>query len=152
MPEGISQRPADQVQGKAPRRKILLVDGDSHDLQLYASVLREQGHVVDSCATFAEGAERLECAWYDLIILNQEGGTFQGQPLLERAVELNRYRPVLVLARCVDMRSYIDAMYLGALDYMEKPLAACEIVRTVSNCLSHVVVLPKAPMEVALPS
>jgi DNA-binding response OmpR family regulator len=119
------------------RGKILLVDEDSKDLQLYTSLLRDQGHVVDCCTSYLEGAERLERGWYDLIILSQGGRTFEGQPLLERAVELDRRRPVLVLTRSVDLRSYLDVMYLGGHDYVEKPPAPWEIIKTVSDCLSY---------------
>jgi DNA-binding response OmpR family regulator len=136
MPEVVTKRGLDRAPGRAPQAKILLVDEDTKDLQLYTSLLRDQGHMVDCCTTYLEGAERLERGWYDLIILSQEGRTFEGQPLLERAVELDRRRPVLVLTRSVDMRSYLDVMYLGAHDYMEKPPAPWEIIKTVSNCLS----------------
>jgi len=121
--EGTMGGGAAGVDRRGPRVRILLVDEDSKDLQLYRSVLQEQGHVVDCCATFPEAGERLERAWYDLIIFSEEGRTFNGQALLERAIELNRYRPVLVLTRFVDRRTYVDAIYLGALDYIEKPLA-----------------------------
>jgi len=90
---------------------------------------------VDDCTTYLEGAQRLERGRYDLVVLSQGGQTFQGQPLLERAIELDRRRPVLVLTRAVDMRSYLDVMYLGAHDYVEKPPAAWEIVNTVAHCL-----------------
>jgi DNA-binding NtrC family response regulator len=117
------------------RGKILLVDEDAGDLQLYTSLLRDQGHSVDGCTSYREGAERLEREWYDLVILTQEGQSFEGQPLLERAIELDRRRPVLVLTRAVDMPSYLDVMYLGAHDYLEKPPAAWEILNTVAHCL-----------------
>ena len=137
MPEGTTERCVDDTHGKVPRGKILLVDEDTNDLQLYTWVLRKQDYVVDCCATYQEGAERLERGWYDLIILSQGGRSFEGRPLLERAIELNRRRPVLVLTRCIDMPSYLDVMYLGAHDYMEKPSVASEIIKTVSNCLSY---------------
>jgi two-component system response regulator HydG len=92
---------------------------------------------VDCCTTYLEAAERLEREWYDLIILSQGGQAFEGRPLLERAIELDWRRPVLVLTRFVDIRSYLDVMYLGAHDYMEKPPAPWEILKTVSNCLSY---------------
>jgi two-component system C4-dicarboxylate transport response regulator DctD len=137
MPDVATRTGVDQTPGRVPKGKILLVDEDAQDLQLYTSLLRDQGHMVDCCGTYLEGAERLERGWYDLIILSQGGRTFEGQPLLERAVELDRHRPVLVLTRSVDMRSYLDVMYLGAHDYMEKPPAPWEIIKTVSNCLSY---------------
>jgi DNA-binding response OmpR family regulator len=135
MLEAVTTRGVNHVQGRVARGKILLVDEDANDLRLYTSVLEEQGHLVDCCATYLEGAERLEHGWYDLIILSQGGRAFEGQPLLERAIELDRRRPVLVLTRCVDIRSYLDVMYLGAHDYMEKPPVPWEIIKTVSNCL-----------------
>ena len=137
MPEVTIGTGVGGVDGRRPRVRILLVDEDSNDLHLYRSVLREQGHVVDCCRTFPEGSDRLERAWYDLIIFSQEGPTFNGQPLLERAVELDRHRPLLVLTRRVDRRIYLDAIYLGALDYLEKPLAPVEIIKMVKNCLSY---------------
>jgi len=135
MLEPVTRTGADRPPLRVRRSKILLVDEDAGDLQLYTSLLRDQGHSVDGCTTYLEGAQRLEREWYDLIILSQGGQTFQGQPLLERAIELDRRRPVLVLTRAVDMRSYLDVMYLGARDYVEKPPAAWEIVNTVAHCL-----------------
>ena len=137
MSEGITPRDTQRRQGVRPRAKILLADEDTKDLQLYASILRAQGHLVDCCTTYLEAAERLERGRYDLIILSQGGRAFEGQFLLERAVELDRRRPVLVLTRSVDMRSYLDVMYLGAHDYMEKPPVPWEILKTVSSCISY---------------
>jgi DNA-binding response OmpR family regulator len=137
MPEVVTRRGVNSAHGRLLQGKILLVDENAQDLQLYTSLLRDQGHQVDCCTTYLEGAERLERGWYDLIILNQEGRTFEGQRLLERAIELDRRRPVLVLTRSVDIRSYLDVMYLGAHDYMEKPPVPWEIVKTVSNCLTY---------------
>jgi DNA-binding NtrC family response regulator len=135
MPETVMRTCTGRPPLRIQRGKILLVDEDVGDLLLYTSLLRDQGHSVDGCTTYLEGAERLEREWYDLVILNQEGQTFEGQHLLERAIELDRRRPVLVLTRAVDMRSYLDVMYLGAHDYLEKPPAAWEIVDTVAHCL-----------------
>jgi len=135
MLEPVTRTGADRPPLRVRRVKILLVDEDTGDLQLYTSLLRDQGHGVDGCTTYLEGAQRLERERYDLIILSQSGQTFQGQALLERAIELDRRRPVLVLTRAVDIRSYLDVMYLGAHDYVEKPPAAWEIVNTVDHCL-----------------
>ena len=135
MPEVVTRTRLDHVPRGMRQGKILLVDEDSTDLQLYTSLLRDQGHRVDGCTTYLEGAERLEHECYDLIILSQGGRTFEGQHLLERAIEIDRRRPVLVLTRSVDMRSYLDVMYLGAHDYLEKPPVAGEIIKTVANCL-----------------
>jgi FixJ family two-component response regulator len=41
--------------------------------------------------------------------------------VLERAAELNLKAPILVVARCMDIHCYLDAMELGAVDYLERP-------------------------------
>jgi len=138
MAEIFTTRGVNELRERAPHcKRILLVDGDSQDLRLYTSMLRDQGHLVDACTTYLEGAERLEQGWYDLILLAQGGQSFEGQFLLERAIELDRRRPVLILTRSVDIRSYLDVMYLGARDYMEKPPVPWEIIKTVSDCLRY---------------
>ena len=46
-------------------------------------------------------------------------------------IEVNRRRPVLVVTDCVDMRCYLDAMWLGATDYLEKPHSPEQLLKTV---------------------
>ncbi len=55
--------------------------------------------------------------------------------MLERAIELDRRLPALVLARSLDMGCYLDAMYLGAVDYFEKSLMPQELLRFVKSHL-----------------
>jgi len=50
-------------------------------------------------------------------------------------VARNRYRPVVILSRYHDVGCYLEAMQLGAVDYLEKPLSAIEIVRAVTTHL-----------------
>jgi FixJ family two-component response regulator len=38
-------------------------------------------------------------------------------------LQMDRHRAVLVVTRCVDMSCYLEAMQMGAVDYLEKPLA-----------------------------
>ena len=49
--------------------------------------------------------------------------------MLEQAIAIDRHTPVLVLTRCIDMPSYLDAMQLGAIDYVEEPATRSELVR-----------------------
>ena len=41
----------------------------------------------------------------------------------------------MVLTRCVDMQCYLEAMQMGAVDYLEKPLSDAEIVHLVETHL-----------------
>jgi len=45
---------------------------------------------------------------------------------------------VLVLTRCLEMKCYLEAMQLGAADYLEKPLTPMEFERVVkAHCQSR---------------
>ena len=49
--------------------------------------------------------------------------------MLKRAVEVDRGLPVIVVARCLDMGSHVEAMQLGTTGYLVEPLAAWELGR-----------------------
>ncbi len=53
--------------------------------------------------------------------------------MLQRAAELDRHLPVIVVARILDMECHMEAMQLGALDYIAGPDGAAEIARVVKN-------------------
>jgi FixJ family two-component response regulator len=58
---------------------------------------------------------------FDFAIVDQGGTSFEGRCVLERAAETHRTIPIVVVARCLDIRCYLEAMELGAVDYLERP-------------------------------
>ena len=56
-----------------------------------------------------------------MVIVSQATLAFQGRQVLERSIRLHPEVPVLVVARVLDMHYYLDAMDLGAIDYLERP-------------------------------
>jgi DNA-binding response OmpR family regulator len=114
-------------------RKILLVDEDARDLQYYAAILQGQGHEVRIVTSYAEGWLALERERFDFIILSQGSREFEGRVVLQHAIEIERHLPVLVLTDCLDMGCYLEAMQLGAADYLEKPVLPAELVRLIET-------------------
>jgi DNA-binding NtrC family response regulator len=110
-----------------------VVDEDLRDACEYCSMLRRRGYEVQCVCSYARGAA---CVWndpVDLVIVNQGSPAFEGRCVVERAIEKDRHTPVLVLARSADMNCYLDAMQLGAFDYLEKPVTAGEILKLVTT-------------------
>jgi DNA-binding NtrC family response regulator len=116
-----------------PSRNVLLVDESAHDLRAYAEVLRRQGWEVRACESFHEGKLCLEGGSFDIVIVSQGSPAFEGRSLLERAIEIDRSTPVFVVAASVDIGSYLEAMQLGARDYIQKPLSANELLQMVRD-------------------
>jgi DNA-binding NtrC family response regulator len=110
-----------------PKPSLLLVDEDLDDLLRYSAFLQHQGYQVRALSSFADGAACVEREDFDLIVVSQGSPGFEGRMVLARAIERNRWAPVLVLTRAVEIPCYIEAMQSGALDYMQKPLPPSEI-------------------------
>ncbi|HEV2494913.1 MAG TPA: response regulator [Terriglobia bacterium] len=109
--------------------RLLLVDEDFDDLRRYSNILSQAGYEVRSFACYDAAAACLALEAFDLIIVSQGSSNFEGRRVLARAMEKDRRTPVLVLTRSVEMPCYLEAMQLGARDYMEKPLLPSEIGR-----------------------
>lgn len=108
--------------------RILLVNKDIQDLFHYRTIFETLGCQVRASSSVAEGVECLGHEPFDLILLDQGSGGFDGQELLAQAMEFDVELRVLVLARSYDRNCYLQAMQSGALDYLEGPLSAAEII------------------------
>ncbi len=108
---------------------IIAVELDGK-LDVYQELLNA-GYSVYCASSYAEGMAFLNDRSIDFVIVDQGTAAFEGKIVLERAIEINRHRPVLVITRSANMTNYLDAMQLGALDYLEMPGDADLILRHV---------------------
>jgi DNA-binding NtrC family response regulator len=114
---------------------VLLVDEDANDLRSFSSLFEQEGYAVRACDTHADALRWLGSEVFDFIIVSQGSREFEGRSVLKRANEIDRGLPVLVLARCHDVGCYLEAIQLGALDYLEKPLPPQELLQLVKSHL-----------------
>ena len=129
MPTGITSQRETQRKTTSGRRRILLVDEDNQDLRFYRMILEDRGFDVCLCNSFEDGKRCLESQSFDFIIVGQGSCAFEGRKVLEQAIGIDRRIPVLVITRCIDMSCYLEAMQLGAVDYLEKPLPPDQVMR-----------------------
>ena len=115
------------------RGKALLVDGYPEGLQFYSTILEAYGYRVRRCSSYEEGVRCLGEQTFNFVIVSQGTPNFEGSSVVRRAIEINRHLPVLVVARCLDMNCYLEAMQLGAMDYLVEPLTVWEIGRLLEN-------------------
>ena len=123
--------------------RVLLVDEEAGDLKNLRLILEGQGLEVYTCTTYEAGVLCLEAEPFDFVMVSQGSCAFEGKRVLDRAMQLDRRRPVLVLTRCIDMNCYLEAMQMGAIDYLEKPVPPLDLLRFVrthaasSECRAH---------------
>ena len=100
---------------------VLLVLEEHRDFETYGSALRSLGYRILMCSSMAEGIEALESEDVSFVIVSQGTPAFEGRQVLERSLQLHPNVPVLVIARVLDIHCYLEAMDLGASDYLEQP-------------------------------
>jgi DNA-binding NtrC family response regulator len=112
----------------AKQAKILLVIENLRELAYYHAILQKLGCKVRASSSFAEGVRCLGCEPFDLIMVDQGRRGFEGQRVLAEAMEVDVELRVLVLASSYNKGCYLEAMRSGALDYLEGPLSAADVV------------------------
>jgi DNA-binding response OmpR family regulator len=110
------------------RARILLVNKDPRELVRYQSILQSLGCQVRASSSFEEGMQYAGRDPFDLIILDQGSGAFEGQKVLAQAMEVDLELRVLILAQSYNKGCHLEAMQSGALDYLEGPLSAAEVI------------------------
>jgi DNA-binding NtrC family response regulator len=100
---------------------VLLVFEEPHDLETYGTMLHSLGYKTLMCSSLAEGINSLQTENPSFVIVSQGTRAFEGRQVLERSLQLHPKVPVLVVARVLDVHCYLEAMDLGAIDYLERP-------------------------------
>jgi two-component system OmpR family response regulator len=118
------------------RGNVLVVDEDPADLVYYRTVLQRAGCAAVTCNSYDQALDCLVAEHFDLVVLSQGSSAFEGRRVLEKAIAAGRDTQVLVVARSLNMSCYLEAMQLGARDYLEEPVPEHEMIRAVDTCLA----------------
>lgn len=136
MPYRLSGSKQNDRYGISAKGNVLVIHEDTADLVYYRTVLQRAGCAVVTCNSYNQALGCLEAEHFDLVVLSQGSSSFEGRTVLEKAISLDRDRQVLVVARVLNMSCYLEAMQLGARDYLEEPVREQEMVRAVETCLA----------------
>jgi len=115
--------------------KILIVDNDEGLVHFLTRLFVKQGHEVDSCNDGASSLELLRSEAFDLILLDYKMPGLNG---LETLAEIKRAQiktPVIVMTAYGTTETAIEAMRLGAYDYLLKPFDSEGLKRLAADAL-----------------
>jgi two-component system, NtrC family, response regulator AtoC len=118
--------------------KILLVDDEPGMLRYIRTLLEVDDYKVETATTGEEALQHLEKGLQpDLVLLDVLMPGIDGLETLEK---LRQKRPgvKVVMLSCVnDTRKVVQAMRLGAQDYLTKPFQKAELDRVIDLCLGQ---------------
>ena len=116
--------------------KILVLDDDQQIKRAVELQLKKDGHDVVSCGNGKEGLDVIARESFDLLITDLQMPEMNGIELLESLSEKKILLPTIVLTGFASVETAVEAMKLGASDYITKPPQLAEISLKVANLLS----------------
>lgn len=117
---------------------VLLVDDEEALVRHLGRALREEGHEVVTATSVAEASRRLAARSFDVLVADNlmPGGT--GLDLIRELQTAGADRPAVVMITAhASVESAIEAMRLGAFDYLQKPFEIEELVVAVTRAIEH---------------
>ncbi|MBK8252436.1 MAG: sigma-54-dependent Fis family transcriptional regulator [Polyangiaceae bacterium] len=116
--------------------KILVVDDQRNMRTTLAMMLRSAGYEVDEAADGNEGADKGARGAYDVVITDLRMGASDGLTVLRSVKEAHGSTEVIVMTAYGTIESAVEAMRLGAHDYIQKPFTEQELLVKVERALS----------------
>jgi DNA-binding NtrC family response regulator len=115
------------------RHRVLVVDDHARARESVADVLRAAGYVVDACASAIEALNRLAASTFDVIVTDLQMPGMNGLEFI-REVERRRLNvQILMITAHGSVAAAVEAMRLGAFDFIEKPFDAQALERSVAQ-------------------
>ena len=117
------------------KKKILLVDDEELILSSLSMDLEGAGYDVTMAANGEEGIDALRKSYFNLLITDLAMEGIDGLEVLKAAKEIDPEIAVIILTGYGEVSSAIEALRLGASDYLLKPCGSDELQVRIEKCL-----------------
>lgn len=131
---------------KSPR--ALVIDDEQIVLDSVSKILKEESYEVDVSSSGRQGLDWAIQRNYDIVLTDIRMPDIGGMRVLR---DIKRTKPslaVVMITGYASVRSAVQAMKLGATDYLEKPFTPAQLVQTVKSAID--VAMAQPPEEQAL--
>jgi len=118
---------------KADADYILVVDDDEDMLEACSQILRGNGYRVDVSDNGSAALDKIRSRRYDAVVTDVKMSGLCGIELLKIIRDVNSELPVIMITGYVDVSTAVEAMKLGACDYLTKPFRPEELKVAISK-------------------
>lgn len=116
---------------------ILIIDDESGILNLMTKLCKSQGHETTSVLTGREGIQALDRIKPDLMIVDLVLGDMNGIEIIEYSQQKHPNTQMIMVTGHGSIETAVEAMRLGAFDYLTKPFELADLQRTVELALQQ---------------
>lgn len=116
---------------------ILVVDDEPMIREILRETLEQDGHRVTEAENGKVACERIESVAFDLILTDVKMPVMDGFTLMKNLGDLTDQIPVVVITSFGDIDVAVDAIRLGAYDYVVKPFNISQVSLSVRRALER---------------
>jgi DNA-binding NtrC family response regulator len=123
--------------GRTGTPKLLLVDDDQVHTQALVKILKDAGYQVSTAGDGHDALAILMQRPFDLVITDLKMPRKSGLDLLREIRAKSPNIAVVVITAYGEWTTYMQAMNLGAVDYLTKPVRRRDILLTIRKALAR---------------
>ena len=127
--------------------KVLLVDDEEEFLEIMAERMQARDMVVDTCTNAEEALRKLKEESYDAIILDFMMPGMDGMRALQEMKSLSPESQVILLTGHATIEKSVEAMKLGAADFLEKPADLAALEKKIKDAKANRMVIVEKKAE-----
>jgi DNA-binding response OmpR family regulator len=116
-------------------KQVLIVDDEPNVRLVFRTTLESTGYQVFEAEDAATAVEELEKAPADVVLLDLQMPGIGGMELLRRLRESGNNVPVVIVTAHGSIPDAVEAMKLGAIDFLTKPLSPERLRRVVAEVI-----------------
>jgi DNA-binding response OmpR family regulator len=132
---------------------ILIVDDEPNVRFLFRTALESEGYEIVGAADGLEALEKIEESPFELVLLDLQMPNLGGMATLRRLREGGHDVPVVAVTAHGTVADAVQAMKLGAVDFLSKPVTPAELRHVVAEVIArHADVVPPAPARSVRPT
>ena len=128
-------------------RTLLIVEDDKSFLQRLARAMEMRGFTVATAESVAEGLMRLESGLPAFAVVDMRLGDGNGLEVLSALKQRRPQARAIVLTGYGNIATAVNAVKLGAVDYLAKPVDADDVVHALLALEDKVLEPPENPMS-----
>lgn len=116
-----------------PRARVLVVEDEEIIREILLKTLDEEGYHVDAVETGEDALKALDSQLYDLVLLDLNLPGMHGLNVLAAAPAVQTDAQFIVMTAFGTVDTAVEAMKLGAYDYINKPFRTEELLMTLER-------------------
>jgi DNA-binding NtrC family response regulator len=123
------------------RKSILVVDDEKSQREILEMILSGEGYDVTTASSGEAAMKFVESRRFDLVLTDLKMTGMSGLDLLKELTNYDKSIIVILLTAHGSVDSAVDALRLGAFDYLQKPYDSEKLLETVSRALNKLTTL-----------